>query len=132
MRMKDTLIKKGQETIGFYKMLKDGDTVLIGVSSGPDSVCLLHGLKELQDEYNLSLYIAHLNHGFRGAEADEDARFVQGMGDTLGIPVIVEYSDIPAYARTGRISKQEAARGGRYKFFSAIADKTGADRIALG
>ena len=132
MRMKDTLIKKVQETIGFYKMLKDGDTVLIGVSSGPDSVCLLHVLKELQDEYNLSLHIAHLNHGFRGAEADEDAMFVQCLGDSLGIPVIAEYADIPAYARTERKSKQEAAREVRYRFFSSVADKTGADRIALG
>ncbi|MEK6583299.1 MAG: tRNA lysidine(34) synthetase TilS, partial [Nitrospirota bacterium] len=132
MRTKDTLIKKVQATINFYKMLKNGDTVLIGVSSGPDSVCLLHVLKELQDEYNLSLHIAHLNHGFRGAEADEDAMFVQGMGDSLGIPVIAEYSDIPAYARTERKSKQEAAREVRYRFFSSVADKTGADRIALG
>ena len=52
--MKDTLIKKVQGTIKLYKMLEDGDTVLVGVSSGPDSVCLLHVLKELQDEYNLS------------------------------------------------------------------------------
>ncbi len=127
-----TLIKKVQEIINSYKMLKNGDTVLIGVSSGPDSVCLLHVLKELQDEYNLSLHIAHLNHGFRGAEADEDARFVQRMGDSLGIPVIAEYSDIPAYARTRRISKQEAAREVRYRFFNSASDKTGADRIALG
>jgi len=128
----DTLIKKVQETIKHYNMLKDGDTVLIAVSSGPDSVCLLHVLKELQDEYNLSLHIAHLNHGFRGEEAEEDARFVQDMGDALGIPVIAEFSDIPAYARTERISKQEAAREVRYRFLSSAADKTSACRIALG
>ena len=130
--MNDTLINKVKNTIRQYNMLRDGDTVLIAVSSGPDSVCLLHVLKELQDEYNLSLHIAHLNHGFRGEEAEEDARFVQDMGDALGIPVIAEFSDIPAYARTERISKQEAAREVRYRFLSSVADKTGACRIALG
>lgn len=129
--MKNILIKV-QDTIKHYKMLKDGDTVLIAVSSGPDSVCLLHVLKQLQDEYNLSLHIAHLNHGFRGEEAEEDAKFVQDMGESLGIPVIAEFSDVPAYARERRLSKQEAAREVRYRFFSAAADKTGSDRIALG
>ncbi len=130
--MTQTLIKKVQETIKRYSMLKGGDTVLIGVSSGPDSVCLLHVLNELKDEYNLSLRIAHLNHGFRGQEAEEDAKFVQEMGESLGIPVIAEYSDIPAYAKKWHISKQEAAREVRYRFFDSVADKTGADSIALG
>ncbi|HEY4619853.1 MAG TPA: ATP-binding protein, partial [Nitrospirota bacterium] len=94
-----TLLIKVRDTIKHYKMLKNGDTVLIAVSSGPDSVCLLHVLKQLQDEYSLSLHIAHLNHGFRGEEAEGDAKFVQDMGESLGIPVIAEYSDIPAYAR---------------------------------
>jgi len=130
--VKYTLITKVQETIRHYNMLREGDTVLIAVSSGPDSVCLLHVLKALQGEYNLALHIAHLNHGFRGEEAEGDAKFVQDMGESLGIPVIAEYSDIPAYAREWRLSKQEAAREVRYRFFSAAADKTGADRIALG
>ena len=129
---KSTLIKKVNDTIRRYKMLEDGDTVLVAVSSGPDSVCLLHVLKELQGGYNISIHIAHLNHGFRGEEAEEDARFVQDMGDSLGIPVIAEFSDIPAYARRERISKQEAAREVRYRFLSSAADKTGACRIALG
>ncbi|MCC6545008.1 MAG: tRNA lysidine(34) synthetase TilS [Nitrospirae bacterium] len=132
MSNENALIKKVRETIKHFKMLEYGDNVLVAVSSGPDSVCLLHVLKELQDENNLSLNIAHLNHGFRGEEAEDDARFVQDMGDSLGIPVIAEYSDIPAYARAERISKQEAAREVRYRFLSSASDKTGADRIALG
>ncbi len=113
-------------------MLQDGDTVLVAVSSGPDSVCLLHVLKELRDYYNLKLHIAHLNHGFRGKEAEDDAMFVQAMGESLGIPVTAETSDVPAYARAQRISKQEAAREVRYRFLGAAADKAGACRIALG
>lgn len=130
--MKDTLIKKVQETIKLYKMLKDGDTVLVGVSGGPDSVCLLYVLKELQEEYSLSLHIAHLHHGIRGIEADEDVRFVQSLGDSLRIPVYIEYADIPSHAKIEHVSKQEAAREVRYKFFNTVADKICADRVALG
>src|SRR4030065_320901 len=92
-RMTNTLFTKVQETIKHYKMLKYGDTVLVAVSSGPDSVCLLHILKELQGEYNLSLHIAHLNHGFRGEEAETFLmRVLRGSGShgLSGIPPVRE------------------------------------------
>lgn len=126
------VLQKVRETVTRHNMLKQGDKVLIGVSAGPDSVCLLHILKELREEYDLSLYIAHLHHGFRGSEADEDARFVQAMGESLGVPVRIEYADIPSYIKKTGLSKQAGAREVRYQFFYRVADETGADRIALG
>ncbi len=126
------LLKKVKDIINRYNMLKHGDTVLVGVSSGPDSVCLLYVLKELQEEYNLSLHIAHLNHGFRGNEAEEDVQFVQSLGKSLGIPLHIEYADIPFYIKKTGLSKQAGAREYRYKFFNRIADKISATRIALG
>lgn len=127
-----TALKKAQETIKCYNMLKHGDIVLVGVSSGPDSVCLLHVLNELKDEYGLSLHIAHLNHGFRGGESDDDVSFVQSIADSLGIPLHMEYADIPLYIKRLGLSKQAGAREYRYKFFYRIADEIGATRIALG
>lgn len=126
------LIKKVRETITRYSMLKHGDRVLAGVSGGPDSVCLIHLLKELSEEYGLSLHIAHLHHGFRGVEADEDVRFVQAIGESLAIPVHIEHADIPSYIRKARLSKQAGAREVRYKFFNKVASEIKADRIALG
>lgn len=126
------VIQKVRGTIARYEMLKQGDTVLVGVSAGPDSVCLLYLLKELRQEYSLSLHIAHLHHGFRGSEADEDVRFVQAIGESLGIPVYVEHADIPAYLKETGLSKQAGARKVRYEFFSKVAEETGAGRIALG
>lgn len=126
------LLKKVQDTIDRHNMLKHGDKVLVGVSAGPDSVCLLHILNDLQVKYNLSLYIAHLHHGFRGSEADEDVQFVQAMGESLRIPVHIEYADIPSYIKKAGLSKQAGAREVRYQFFYRVADETGADRIALG
>lgn len=126
------VLQKVRETVTRHNMLKQGDKVLVGVSAGPDSVCLLHILKELKEEYDLALYIAHLHHGFRGSEADEDVRFVQAMGESLGIPVHIEYADIPSYIKEAGLSKQAGAREVRYRFFHRVAGETGADRIALG
>lgn len=126
------LIEKVRKTLACYNMLKHGDKVLVGVSAGPDSVCLLNVIKELREEYNLSLHIAHLHHGFRGSEADEDVRFVKAIGDSLGIPLNIEYADIPAYIKRARLSKQAGAREVRYQFFYRVAEEIGADKIALG
>ena len=126
------VIQKVRGTVARYHMLKQGDTVLVGVSAGPDSVCLLYLLKELRQEYSLSLHIAHLHHGFRGSEADEDMRFVRAIGESLGIPVYAEHADIPAYLKKTGLSKQAGARKVRYEFFSKAAEATGACRIAVG
>lgn len=131
-KMTYRVLQKVRETVTRHNMLERGDKVLVGVSAGPDSVCLLHVLKELKEEYGLSLYIAHLHHGFRGSEADEDVRFVQDMGESLGIPVHIEYADIPSYIKRAGLSKQAGAREVRYRFFYRVADEAGADRIALG
>ncbi|MBI5192410.1 MAG: tRNA lysidine(34) synthetase TilS [Nitrospirae bacterium] len=130
--MNYAILKKAQETIKRHNMLTHGDTVLVGVSSGPDSVCLLHILNDLKAEYDLTLHIAHLNHGFRGTEAEEDAEYVESLGTSLGIPVHSEYADIPSYIKKSGLSKQAGARKYRYKFFNRIADEINASRIALG
>ena len=64
-----------------YSLLSPGDGVLVAVSGGPDSVALLHLLCELREEFQLSLEVAHLQHGIRGEEAKEDAEFVAAMAE---------------------------------------------------
>jgi len=66
------LFKKAEGTIKKYGMLSEGDKVLVAVSGGSDSVFLLYLLNHLKERYNLSLHVAHLNHGFR-KEAEKDA-----------------------------------------------------------
>ena len=63
--------------------------VLVGVSGGPDSVCLLHILDQLKDALGVRLHVAHLNHMLRGVESDADASYVKELSDTLGIPATV-------------------------------------------
>jgi len=77
------LEKKVLETIEKNDMLSSNDKVLVGVSGGPDSVTLLKILLSFQEEYNLSIYIAHLNHKLRGKESDRDASYKKVLQITL-------------------------------------------------
>jgi tRNA(Ile)-lysidine synthase len=110
-------------------MFTAGDTVVVAVSGGPDSVALAHALRDLQEELGLSLHIAHLNHGIRGTEADEDADFVRRLADELDLPVTIEKADVPAVRKLLKLSVEEAARKVRYEFLDSVADDLGAARI---
>ncbi len=117
IRVLDTLRK----TIAKYQMLKPGDTVLVGVSGGADSVCLLHALHSLKTEYDIKLEAAHLNHGIRGAEAERDARFVRKLCKSLHIPCHGKTVDIPALAKEMGVSQETAGRMERYRFFRELS-----------
>ena len=72
-------VGKIKKTIKKYHMLESGDRVVVGVSGGPDSMALLYLLDHIKKDYNLTLKVAHLNHGFRGKEAQREAQFVEEM-----------------------------------------------------
>lgn len=106
--------------------------VLVAVSGGPDSVCLLHILLQLRKELDISLYIAHLNHGLRGEESDMDARYVLDLAQKLDVPVKVEKGNITGYQDEHHLSLEEAAREVRYGFLAQAAETVGADLVAVG
>jgi tRNA(Ile)-lysidine synthase len=126
------LIAKVKETIKKYGMLHPGDRVLVAVSGGPDSVCLLNVLRELEQEFDLSLRIAHLDHMFRGKQSDDEAQYVADLAKQFNITAFVEAFDVPAYCRDRGLSPQEGARAVRYAFLSRIAAQVEASRIATG
>ena len=113
-------------------LLPRGEKVLIGVSGGPDSVCLLHILSGLKDGLGISLYVAHLNHGLRGAEAEADAEYVARLAKSLNLPVTIERQDVGDFKSKSHLSLEEAARGVRYTFFDKVAKGVGAFRVAVG
>ena len=85
-------------------LMKPGQKVLLAVSGGPDSVCLLHILFKLQKDIQIELHIAHLNHALRGAEAQKDAEYVSKLAHKLGIPASIEKRDVKAYQKAHRLS----------------------------
>ncbi|MGC8787069.1 MAG: tRNA lysidine(34) synthetase TilS, partial [Anaerolineae bacterium] len=115
-----------------HHMLSQGDAVIVGVSGGPDSLCLLHLLLRLRDAYALRLHVAHLNHCLRGEEAEADAAFVAQLASEWGLPVTVEKRDVAALARERKLAIEEAARQARYAFLASVARQTGARKIAVG
>ena len=126
------LLRTVRDTIARYAMFGPGDTVLIAVSGGPDSVTLAHILNTVAGEYALHLAIAHLNHGLRELESDRDAEFVAALAGDLDLPFYLEKKDVGAFQRRRRLSPEEAARRVRYEFYHAVASKDGFNKIALG
>lgn len=130
--MIDSVSRKMLATIKRLHMIEPQDTVLVAVSGGPDSITLLHALKTLEDELQIGLHAAHLNHGIRGKESDEDAEYVQVFSKNIGVLCTVEKIDVPQIRRVTGLSEEEAARLMRYEFLERKADEIGANRIALG
>lgn len=111
--------------------LYSGSPILVAVSSGPDSICLLHVLHSLSGDIGLSLHVAHLHHGQR-EEGDADATFVEETARTLGVPFTKGREDVPRIAREERLSIEAAGRLARYRFFARLAGEIGARVVATG
>ncbi|MBE3095604.1 MAG: tRNA lysidine(34) synthetase TilS [Planctomycetes bacterium] len=108
------------------------ETVVVGTSGGPDSVALLRVLDELaRTEFAVTLVVAHLNHGLRGAAADEDQAFVEGLARQMGLPCEAARVDVRAEARALGIGIEEAGRLVRRRFLAETARKHGARKVAL-
>jgi tRNA(Ile)-lysidine synthase len=125
-------LKNILHTISVFQMLKKGDSVLVGVSGGPDSVALLHSLVEISKTLHLRLGIAHLNHGLRGEESDADAGFVENLAKKLSLPFYTEKINLSHKKHKHRISLEEAGREARYAFFNQVTEREGLDKIAVG
>ena len=109
-----------------------GTPLVVGVSGGPDSTALLYCLYRLRKAWGLQLHVAHLNHDFRGEEADADAEFVTDLALELDLPVTVEKQDPIAYQRERGISSfEQGARELRYAFLARVATSIGATRVAV-
>ncbi len=129
---RDMFLEKVKATISVYSMLSGGETILIGLSGGPDSVCLLTALNTLKDDFNLKLHALYVDHGLRAAETPSEIKFCGNICETLSISFISRSIDVKAYAAEHGMNKQEAARELRYKAFDEVFFVIKADKIALG
>jgi tRNA(Ile)-lysidine synthase len=126
------LLKKVQNTLTTHRMLQPGDRVLVALSGGPDSVALCHILYQLRQTYRVELVTAHVHHGLRGSEADQDALFVQDLARQLGLPVVVQQVNVHSWRKEHGGSLQMAARALRYQCLHQIMVNEGASKLALG
>ena len=112
-----------QNTISEHGLIAPGDSVVLGLSGGADSLCLLHILCDLQDELGFSLSCVHVNHRMRGRQASDDVAWLVNHCAWLGVPLEVVECDVPAKAAEERISEEEAGRQARHGALFAQADK---------
>ena len=125
MSITNKVIKIIKDIIQDYNMFNNGDTVVIGVSGGADSVMLLHCLNTLKDDYNLNLVVAHVNHKIRKGDAEKDASFVENLCNKLDVEFHLKEAYIKELAKEWGMGEEEAGRKVRYGFFSELAGDSG-------
>lgn len=103
-----------------YEMLSDGDRVILAVSGGADSMCMLHFFNKISSKMHLNIICAHVNHGMRGAEADRDEDFVRSFCEANDIDFRAAHFSVPTIAKTTGESEEQCGRRLRYGFFASI------------
>ena len=120
------MISKINRTVRQYRMLAKGDTVAVGVSGGADSMCLLHYLLSVKEEWDLTLLVLNVEHGIRGEASVKDSAFVRQFCEKHDISFKGIALDVPAEAQKQGTGLEETARELRYAFFESVQ----ADKIA--
>lgn len=119
-----------------HALWRPGASLVVAVSGGPDSLCLLGTLLALREQGSASapgeIVVAHLDHRLRGAEGEQDAAWVAGFAQSLGLRCELGSADVLALARAEGRSLEDAARHARYTFLRRVAAETGAERICTG
>lgn len=124
------MLQKVQKYIEELHMVSEGDRLLVGVSGGADSVCLLLVLYAIFKGANVSMEVVHVEHGIRGEESRKDAAFVAELCERMQLVCHMVSVDVPSYAREKRLGEEEAARILRYEAFVRLAKERQA-KIAL-
>lgn len=125
------MINKVFETITKFKLIQDGDKIVLGVSGGPDSICMLDILNQLKnDKIKFDIIVAHINHQIR-EEANQDEKYVQNYCKKNNIKFCVQRIDVKKYANNNKIGLEEAGRKLRYIFFDEVMKLNNGNKIAI-
>lgn len=126
------LLERVEAYIQKNRLVLPGDTVIVGFSGGPDSLCLSDLLRRLSGRHGWRIVLAHFDHQLRGEASRDDAQFCKAWAKANGLDFRTVARDIAGEAMDRGESTELAARRCRYEFFAQIQKETGAQRIALG
>ena len=129
--MRANFVQQMHRIILQHNMIENGETVLVAVSGGADSLALLYGLHALRPLLNCRFHVAHLNHGLR-SDADADADFVRQHALLLDVPCTVQHAEVPDLVKQWKLSVEAAGRKARYQFYDAVCREIRATKVALG
>ena len=113
-----------------YNLIENNDNIVVGFSGGPDSVFLVEMLKKLQCFFNFKIYLVHINHLLRGKDADSDENFSFEYAKKNNLEIFIKRIPVKKIAKEIGKTLEEVGREERYKFFSEIYEKVGANKIA--
>ena len=123
------LKEKVLETIKEYDLIKKGEKIVLCVSGGPDSMCMLHLFCDIKKILDINFVVAHVNHGLReNAKIDEE--FVKDFCDKNNIDIFIKHANILEESKLLKLGIEETGRKIRYDFFDEVAEKVFAQKIA--
>ena len=125
------MLEKVKKYVAEWGMLREKDKVVVGVSGGADSVCLLFVLIELRKQIPFEIIAVHVNHELRGEAAKRDEEYVKTLCNTLGIVCETYSENVELIAKNRKQSTEEAGRTVRYEKFQQVMERYGGTRIAL-
>lgn len=126
------MLEKVRAWIEKYKLLEQGDRVVVACSGGPDSLALLHILLAFRLQYNMNVVVAHVDHMFRGEESAREADFVADFCARRELACYRKAIDVPRLIKDTGMSGEEAGRKVRYQYLRQIARELGGAKIATG
>lgn len=121
-----SLVKKIQNSASQYSLWQKGARLVVGISGGPDSVCLLRVLLELKEKYNFELVLAHVNYALRGKDSLADEKFVKELAAKNKLPLEILQPQIKQ-----KNNLENHLREVRYEFFEQVRVKYECDAIAV-
>lgn len=122
--------EKVLKTIQKYKLIESGDKIIIAVSGGPDSMCLLDVLRKLKEKLKIEIVVAHVNHNIR-EEADSETLYIKEYCENHNIKIYIKKENVIELAKKDKIGLEEEGRKVRYNFFNEVLEKTKANKIAI-
>ena len=114
------------DTIRTHNLYEDGAHIVLGLSGGPDSVCLFDLLCELAEVHGYHIHPVHVNHKFRPGAAEADAEFVEGLCRERGLACRTFVTDCNELAAREGLTSEEAGRKARYEAFFTVATEVAA------
>ena len=128
------MLEKVLKTIKKYNLIENGDKIVLGVSGGPDSICMLNILNDIRNDKKLhmefDIIVAHVNHLIR-EEAKEDEIFVENFCKKINVPFYSKSIDIQKIANNNKMGTEEAGRDARYSFFDEVLGVTNSNKVAI-
>ncbi|TAH71555.1 MAG: tRNA lysidine(34) synthetase TilS [Anaerolineaceae bacterium] len=125
------MLRRAADYIKSHNLIENGDRVLLGVSGGADSVCLLHILSTLYQDNDVEFFVVHVHHGIRDEEADRDEAFVKALCESLKVGYSSYHYDVVSLARKEGLSEEEAGRKVRYEAFTDASIRFKCNKVAI-